>query len=75
MGNNNSIQNKHRLSSHEFEEDAPVFYKSLPERDSGWYFTDNSGVLFGPIRDESMARKMLAQLATWFNNRDATSDN
>lgn len=55
-----------QASNHEFSEETSVFFKSQPDNHRGWYFTDDNGVLFGPIRDEHVARHMLAQLSAWF---------
>lgn len=62
------------ISSHEFNEATTVFYNSSPEEECGWYFSDNNGVLFGPIRNETAARQMLAELSLWFKNKKTVAD-
>jgi len=73
MSNISSAQTEQLLSSHEFTEDTLVFYKALPEKESGWYFSDNNGVTFGPIHDEITARQMLAELSVWFDKKKAAT--
>jgi hypothetical protein len=61
------------ISSHEFSEATPVYFDSSSGKANGWYFTDNDGVLFGPVGDETRARKILADLSMWFNNKGTTA--
>ena len=74
MSTSNKIEHREWISNHEFSEETSVFYKSQPDNHRGWYFTDNNGVLFGPIQDEYSARHMLAQLSTWFKCGKADTD-
>jgi len=57
------------LSSHEFAENTPVYFDASSGKENGWYFTDNKGTLFGPVRDEKTARKILAELSIWFSHK------
>lgn len=59
----------YHLSSHQFADETTVYFESSPGKPGGWYFTDDKGALFGPIRDESTARKLLAELSAWFNGK------
>ena len=74
MNTINRVQAGQQFSTHEFSEGTSIFYKSLPENKCGWYFSDNNGALFGPIRDEITARQMLSQLSLWFKNRKSESE-
>jgi len=74
MSTGNRAQTRQQKNNHEFTEETSVFYKSEPENNRGWYFTDTNGLLFGPIRDEHSARHMLAQLSAWFNNGKVDTD-
>lgn len=69
MNKASKARSEYRLSTHEFPDDTAVYFESSPGKDSGWYFTDKNGALFGPIRDETTAHKILADLSTWFNNK------
>ena len=78
--NRRSIMNKasearpgYQLSSHEFSDDTVVYFESSPGKESGWYFSDCTGALFGPIHDETTAHKILAELSALFNNQRRTT--